>query len=100
MAKASVFVMHLEKSLYDQNTQPMLSHINVGYGDDISILELARIIAKVTEYAGQISLDLSKPDGTPRKLMSSQRLQDMGWMATIALEDGLRLAYEDFLINA
>ena len=100
MAKASVFVMHLEKSVYDQNTQPMLSHINVGYGDDISILELAQTIAKVTEYAGQISLDPSKPDGTPRKLMSSQRLQDMGWKATIALEDGLRLAYEDFLRNA
>lgn len=99
MAKASVFVMNLEKSVYDQNTQPMLSHINVGFGDDITIFELANTIAKVIKYPGNITLDPSKPDGTPRKLMSSTRLRDMGWIATMPLEDGLRHAYEDFLKN-
>jgi len=97
MAQASVFVMNLEKSIYEKNTLPMLSHINVGYGEDISILDLAKLIAKVVKYSGNIVLDPTKPDGTPRKLMSSKRLQDMGWKPSINLEVGLSLAYQDFL---
>jgi GDP-L-fucose synthase len=100
MAQASVFVMNLDKSTYDQNTQAMLSHINVGYGEDITILELAQTIAKVIEYKGKIALDPSKPDGTPRKWMSSKRLQDMGWRPSVHLEAGLKIAYEDFMRNA
>ena len=92
--------LNLDKSTYDQNTQAMLSHINVGYGEDITILELAQTIAKVIEYKGKIALDPSKPDGTPRKWMSSKRLQDMGWRPSVHLEAGLKIAYEDFMRNA
>lgn len=79
------------------NTQPMLSHINVGTGVDCSIRELAEIIAKVTEFGGRLSFDASKPDGAPRKLMDVSRLEAMGWKAGIGLEEGLRSAYRWFL---
>lgn len=97
MAAASVHVMNLSKMNYDQHTQPMLSHINVGCGDDITIRELATIVGKTVGYTGEISLDSTKPDGTPRKLMDSARLHGLGWVAKIGLETGLNLAYQDFL---
>lgn len=96
MAEASLFVLDLDKSIYEANTQPMLSHINVGSGTDISILELAQLVAKVTGYDGQILTDPSKPDGTPRKLMDVSRLADMGWTANISLEDGIKQTYDWF----
>jgi len=99
MAAASVYVMNLEKRIYDQNVQPMLSHINVGYGSDITIGELAALIAKVVGYKGKITFDPSKPDGTPQKLMDSARLNALGWKAQMDLEAGLNLAYKDFLEN-
>lgn len=99
MAAASVHVMNLDRSTYEHHTHPMLSHINVGCGCDITIRELAGIIARVTGYKGEISFDASKPDGTPRKLMDSSRLKTLGWQATIQLEEGLEKAYEDFLKN-
>ena len=99
MAVACVHVMELDKVLYDQNTQPMLSHINVGCGHDITINELAGIVRKVVGYSGQITFDASKPDGTPRKLMDSSRLKALGWRAQVELEKGLEMAYADFLIN-
>ena len=99
MAAASVHVMNLDKATYEQHTQPMLSHINVGYGDDVSILEAAQLIAQTVGYQGQIKTDPSKPDGTPRKLMDSTRLIALGWQAKVNLQRGLALAYQDFLTH-
>jgi GDP-L-fucose synthase len=97
MAAASVFVMQLDKAIYDEHTELMQSHINVGCGADITIKELAEIIGRMTGYQGNIIFDPDKPDGTPKKLMNSQRLQNMGWKASMNLEDGLKIAYKDFL---
>ena len=97
MAAASVHVMNLPKATYEQHTQPMLSHINVGYGSDVTIAELARTIAQVVCYPGQVEFDTSKPDGAPRKLMDSSRLQGLGWQAKVGLTEGLQQAYADFL---
>ncbi len=99
MAQASLFVLNLSKDIYEANTQPMLSHINVGTGTDVTIKQLAETIAKVTNYQGEIIFDITKPDGTPRKLMDVSRLANMGWTASINLRDGLKNAYEWFLIN-
>ena len=99
MAEASLFVLNLSKDIYDQHTDPMMSHINVGSGTDISILELAKLVAKVTGYNGQISTDRTKPDGTMRKLMNVDRLAKMGWSAQIQLEQGLADTYEWYLEN-
>jgi len=97
MAAACVHVMNLDKSVYDAQTKPMLSHINVGCGYDISIGELARTIANTIGYSGKITFDPNKPEGAPRKLMDSDRLNKLGWHAKVNLEDGLVLAYQDFL---
>jgi GDP-L-fucose synthase len=99
MAAASVHVMNLPQVTYTQHTTPMLSHINVGYGSDVSIAEAAQTIAQVVGYTGAISFDTSKPDGTPRKLMDSSRLNALGWKAQVSFQAGLELAYEDFLKN-
>ena len=99
MAAASLFVLNLSKNIYDENTEPMLSHINVGTGTDVSILELAQLIAKITGYSGKISTDPSKPDGTMRKLMDVGRLDKMGWRARIELQPGLADTYEWYLAN-
>ncbi len=97
MAAASVFVMELNKSQYDQSVPLRSSHINVGYGSDITIKELAQLISKTVGYQGEIIFDTSKPDGTPRKLMNSDRIKQMGWQPTVSLEKGLIEAYQDFL---
>jgi len=97
MAEASLFVLDLPQDVYAANTQPMLSHINVGSGRDVSIGELAQMVAEVTVFTGTLSFDTSKPDGTMRKLMDVSRLADMGWRAQIDLKDGLRETYEWFL---
>ncbi len=97
MAAASVHVMNLPKVVYEQHTQPMLSHINVGYGSDVTIAEVARTIAQVVGYRGEITFDTSKPDGTPRKLMDSSRLQGLGWQPKVGLAEGLQQAYANFL---
>ena len=96
MAAASVHVMNLDKTVYDQHTQPMLSQINVGFGDDVTIKELAEAVSNVVEFNGDIEFDTSKPDGSPRKLMDTRKLNSLGWQARVKLTDGLRLAYEDF----
>jgi GDP-L-fucose synthase len=96
MAAASVFVMNLAPEAYQAQVQPQLSHINVGYGSDVTIAELAATVARVVGYAGRITYDASKPDGAPRKLMDSARLNSMGWLAKVPLEAGLRSAYSDF----
>ena len=100
MAQASLFVLDLPRDVYDANTQPMLSHINVGCGTDVSIAELAAMVAAATGYTGRITQDTSKPDGTMRKLMDVSRLADMGWRASIGLEDGIRQTYAWFLEQA
>ena len=97
MAAASVFVMNLSKTSYEAQTQPMQSQINVGYGADITIAELAQAVGRAVGFTGRIDFDPSKPDGTPRKLMDSSRLNAMGWHAHIDLARGLSLAYQDFL---
>ena len=99
MAAASVHVMNLDKAVYDQHTRPMQSHINVGCGQDVSIAELAHAIAQVIGYQGAIDFDPSKPDGSPRKLMDSSRINHLGWQASVALQNGLNLAYQDFVKN-
>lgn len=99
MAAASVHVMNLDKAIYNQHTQSMLSHINVGFGSDIAIKELAELIGKTVGYQGEIKFDSTKPDGTPRKLMDSSRLNKLGWSAQVNLEVGLNTAYQDFLKN-
>ena len=96
MAAASVFVMNLDKSTYDQHTEPMQSHINVGFGSDITIAELAAAVAKATGYQGKISFDSSKPDGAPRKWMDSSRLNNLGWKAQLDIVRGLEFTYKQF----
>ncbi|WP_081353544.1 GDP-L-fucose synthase [Polynucleobacter asymbioticus] len=97
MAAASVFVMDLDKSIYDQQTEPMCSHINVGYGADVTIAELANAVGAAVGYQGNIDFDPTKPDGTPRKWMDSSRLNRLGWNPLVNLNDGLELAYQEFL---
>lgn len=97
MAAASLFVLDLDSDTYAANTRPMLSHINVGYGDDVSIAELARLVGKVTGFTGRIAFDPDKPDGTKQKLMDVSRLASMGWSATIPLERGIAETYRWFL---
>ena len=97
MAAASVFVMQLDKATYDSQTEPMQSHINVGFGSDITINELAHAVAKAIEYQGNISFDPSKPDGAPRKWMSSDKLNKLGWSPVVSLESGLHNAYQEML---
>jgi len=99
LAAACVHVMTLEKATYDAHTTPMKSHINIGSGEDITIRELAETIAKVIGYRGKIEYDTTKPDGTSRKLMDSARINTLGWKPKISLEEGLKLAYQDFLNN-
>jgi GDP-L-fucose synthase len=97
MAAASVYVMNLNKTDYDFNTLPMQSHINVGYGYDVTIGELAELIGQVVGYQGNIIFDSTKPDGAPRKLLNSERLARLGWRPEVSLQSGLVLVYEDFL---
>jgi GDP-L-fucose synthase len=97
MAAASVYVMNLPREVYDANTDPMHSHINVGTGEDVTIGELARLVGEVVGFRGRIVFDASKPDGTPRKLLDVSKLKALGWQASTPLQEGLRRAYDAFL---
>jgi len=97
MAAASIFVMNLPKAVYDLHTSPMQSHINVGFGSDITIAQLAQAVSLATGYQGHIEFDPTQPDGSPRKLMDSTRLNMLGWQAKINLDQGLAVAYQDFI---
>jgi GDP-L-fucose synthase len=99
LAQACLFVMNLPKDQLASQTEPMRSHINVGFGSDITIEELANCVAQTVGYQGRIELDASKPDGPPRKLMNSGRLQRLGWAPQFSLEEGLRLAFDDYLLQ-
>jgi len=97
MAQASLFVLELDKQTYQNNTQPMLSHINVGTGKDITIRETARTIKEVVGFEGELIFDKTRPDGAPRKLIDVSRLSSMGWKYTTELEEGLKKTYEWYL---
>jgi len=97
MANASLFVLEASRSIYQSNTKPMLSHINVGTGRDVTIRELAKLMKKVTDFKGEIVFDKSKPDGAPRKLVDVSRLSNMGWTFNISLEEGLAKTYNWYL---
>ena len=99
MAAACVHIMELDSETYVSNTRPMLSHINIGTGEDLTIRELAVTIGDVIGYGGRITFDSSKPDGTPRKLMDVRRMKSLGWRPQIGLREGLALAYADFLAS-
>ncbi len=97
MASASIFVFNLEKKIYESNTKPMLSHINVGTGKDITIRKVAEIIKEITGFKGKIIYDQSKPDGAKRKLIDVSRLEKMGWKYRIELSKGLLDTYKSYL---
>jgi len=97
MAAASLFVLGLDEETYQNNTQPMLSHINVGTGVDVTIREMAETMKRVVGFEGDLLFDTSKPDGAPRKLIDVSRLSAMGWRYAIGLEEGLQKTYEWFL---
>lgn len=96
LAEACVFVMGLDKEVYAANTLPMQSHINVGSGEDVTIAELAALISRVVGFEGNIEFDASKPDGAMRKLLNVELMARLGWRYQIGLEEGLKMAYEDF----
>ena len=99
MASACVFTMNLPEPAFQAQTEPMRSHLNIGFGSDISILELGEAIAKTCGFTGAIALDPTRPDGPMQKLMNSKRINQLGWMPKVSLEEGLTLAYEDFSKN-
>tara|TARA_B100000214_G_C23956518_1_gene623108 strand:- start:1099 stop:2061 length:963 start_codon:yes stop_codon:yes gene_type:complete len=99
MAEASLFVLGIDKEIYDENTLPMISHINVGSGKDITIKELAEIMKEVVGFEGKISFDNTKPDGSPRKLIDVSRLSKMGWKNRTSLREGLELTYNWYKNN-
>ncbi|ROZ66369.1 GDP-L-fucose synthase [Ramlibacter sp. WS9] len=100
MAAASVHVMNLDPAAYASCTEPMQSHINVGFGSDVTIAELAQRVAEVVGYEGKILFDATKPDGSPRKLLDSTRIHQLGWRPQVSLEAGLARAYDDYFSRA
>ena len=99
MAEASVFVMQLAAKTFQSVTKPNQSHLNVGFGSDVTIAELAPAVRQAVGYEGRLTLDSSKPDGAPRKLLDSGRLNSLGWLPKVGLSTGLASAYADFLID-
>jgi GDP-L-fucose synthase len=99
MAQASLFVLELDGQTYKDNTQPMLSHINVGTGKDVTIREMAETMKQVVGYEGKLTFDTTKPDGAPRKLIDITRLKRMGWIYNISLKEGLKETYKWYLKN-
>ena len=99
MSAAIIHVMNLDLAQYREYTEDMVSHINIGFGDDVAIKELAKKLVKIVGYKGKLIFDLSKPDGVLRKLMDSSLIESLGWRATVSLEDGLTLTYADYLKN-
>jgi len=99
MSAAIIHVMNLDLAQYSEHTEDMISHINIGFGDDITIQELATQLVKIVGYKGKIIFDLNKPDGVFRKLMDSSLIESLGWKADVSLEDGLALTYADYLKN-
>jgi GDP-L-fucose synthase len=99
MAAASLFVLELDEKTYQANTQPMLSHINLGTGKDVTIREMAEIMKQVVGYKGKLTFDSTKPDGAPRKLINISLLSNIGWKYSVDLKDGLAKTYNWYLEN-
>lgn len=99
VASACLHIMNLDAANFRTMVGSSLNHINIGFGEDVSIADLAYLVASIVGYTGKIVFDASKPDGTPRKLLDSSRARSSGWEPKIGLADGLRLAYHDFLNN-
>jgi len=99
MSAAIIHVMNLDLAEYREHTEDMISHINIGFGSDVTIHELAKKLVKIVGYEGRITFDLNKPDGVLRKLMDSSLIESLGWKASVSLEDGLTLTYSDYLKN-
>ena len=99
MSAAIIHIMNLDLLQYREHTEDMVSHINIGFGDDVAIKELAKKLVKIVGYKGKLIFDLNKPDGVLRKLMDSSLIESLGWRATVSLEDGLTLTYADYLKN-
>jgi GDP-L-fucose synthase len=99
LAEACIFIMEIDKKIYKENTNPQQQHINIGFGVDLSIEQLANKISKVVGYQGKISFNTSMPDGSPKKLMDSTRLNMIGWKPKVDLDWGLHMAYDDFLVR-
>jgi GDP-L-fucose synthase len=97
MAKACTHVLNIDKAIYDRETAPMQSYINIGSGEELTIKELAEMIQIIVGYKGKINFDPTKPDGSPRKLMNSQRIHNLGWKHETSLKDGLFLTYQNFI---
>ena len=97
MSAAIIHIMNLDLAQYREHTEDMISHINIGFGDDVTIQELARQLVKIVGYEGKIIFDLNKPDGVLRKLMDSSLIESLGWKADVSLEDGLTITYADYL---
>ena len=97
MVEAAIFVFEIDKVTYQSNVNPMLSQINIGTGQDISILELANIMKKVVGFKGNIKLDSTKPNGTLRKLIDISKIKEMGWNHKVDLVDGLESTYKWYL---
>ena len=97
MCESIVFVLELDEETYKVNTQPTLSHINVGTGKDVTIREMAEAMKQVVSYTGKLSFDTTKPDGSPRKLIDVTRLTKMGWGYSVELKDGLSKTYDWYL---
>jgi GDP-L-fucose synthase len=97
MAEASLFVLELNEKTYQANTRPMLSHINVGTGKDITIREMAQTMKQIVGFKGKLTFDTAKPDGAPRKLIDVKRLKNMGWSYTTNLKEGLGETYNWYL---
>jgi GDP-L-fucose synthase len=99
MASACLFIMNLDKDIYHSEVSPMQNFINVGFGDDISILDLANLIKRIVGYEGEINYDQSKPDGPKKKIIDSSRLTRLGWSPSFNLEEGLQRTYSDFQLH-
>ena len=99
MADVSVYIMQLDKKILEKAIKPMLSHINIGTGIDVTIQDVANIVKEVVGFTGEIVFNPKMPDGTKRKLLDVSKIQNLGWKHTIALRDGLKTTYEWFLKN-
>lgn len=99
LAVACLQILNTPKIDYDNIVMPMCSHINIGFGRDISISELVKIICKVVDYSGDIFFDISKPDGSPQKLMDTTLITNMGWKPSYSLENGIVQTYKWFLAH-
>jgi GDP-L-fucose synthase len=97
LAEACVLLMNIDKTIHNKIINKMTTHINVGYGEDLTIENLAKIIKEIINYKGIIKFDNDKPDGTPQKLLNSNKIKSLGWSANMSLKNGLLKAYENFL---